>query len=150
MLTQVLACAFHVLAHARTTALQLHRTNHRQLLVFAEQSFSARERGHRPMSVALYARTEEEEREISLLLVHRLAPWLRRRGNLKVMLVSPCYKDAHRSALTFPVNVLRHHAVANSVTDLVRQTQARVIPRCKSKPAQGSDTQKPNAIRVRP
>jgi len=93
------------------------------------------------MSVALYARTEEEQREISLLLGHRLAPWLRRRGDLKVVLVSPCYKDAHRSALTFPVNVLRHHAVANAFTELVRQTLACVIPRCKIKPAQGSDAE---------
>ena len=65
------------------------------------------------------------------LLQGALSGWLLQRagGDLRIVLVSPCYTDdTGTRAYALPINILRHHAVAVAATDLVFYIDVDFLP----------------------
>ena len=83
-----------------------------------------------PISVALHANDDDEANEIRFLIDGRLGSWFASRDHaVRVVLVSACFADAsHTEQYTFPVNVLRHHAVLCAQTETVFYVDVDFIP----------------------
>jgi len=87
-----------------------------------------------PMSVALYARTKEEEQALVDLISGEFSGWLTKRKQLlRIVVVSACWKDAdHQDFYSFPINVLRSHAVGCADTELVMFVDVDFLPSARA------------------
>jgi len=86
-----------------------------------------------PMSVALYARSRQEENVLHDLVFDRLSTWLeKRKEEVQIVMVPACSAqsadDADGDTLNFPINELRFHAVACAGTELVFYIDVDFVP----------------------
>ncbi|EKX44732.1 hypothetical protein GUITHDRAFT_109510 [Guillardia theta CCMP2712] len=84
----------------------------------------------RPVSVAIYARTHEEERQISLFVRKYVLPWCsKKHQSISICMLTACIDESRPPfILPFPVNRLRRLATSIAKTDLVIYADIDLLP----------------------
>ena len=82
-----------------------------------------------PMSAVMYARDPDEERAVQELVANKLSQWLwARKDVLQILAVSCSLESKDSETYTFPINLLRHLAVACAQSDLVFYVDVDFLP----------------------